>query len=204
MYGREPFFGFKLHSALSAKYGAPVAFTVTPGHRSDSPQFRALLKSLSAASIQFEVAIADAGYDARDNYVVTINRKAIPIIAYNRRSKPKGTTGRKFDGGTSSPTELEAEGGEEAKLYFSANFHGSRMTLIPVQFQTAVKNPPQASVAERAEQIIGMVGQMGGTSTWPTVRENLGFHLTAHQAHSSSRRLEKEDSKHSEIRRPQQ
>jgi hypothetical protein len=94
---KKSFFGYKLHSALSAKYGAPISFTVTPGNRSDSPQFRKLIKMLSEAQLPFEVAIADAGYDARENYLVAIKHNAIPIIAYNRRRKPKGTTGRRLD-----------------------------------------------------------------------------------------------------------
>lgn len=94
---KEHFFGFKLHSAISARYGAPVAFTVTSGNRADSPQYPKLIRMLSDARIPFSVAIADAGYDARDNYVVTLSRKATPIIAFNRRKKPRGTTGRRFD-----------------------------------------------------------------------------------------------------------
>jgi hypothetical protein len=52
---------------------------------------------LSDAKIPFNYAVADAGYDARNNYFVTIAHHAKPIIAYNRRSKPKGTKGRRLD-----------------------------------------------------------------------------------------------------------
>jgi hypothetical protein len=93
----ERFYGYKLHTALVAPCGAPVAFTITPGHRHDSPQYPKLIRMLSAANIPVNVIIADAGYDARENYIVTLSRHAIPIIAYNRRGKPKGTTGRRFD-----------------------------------------------------------------------------------------------------------
>lgn len=94
----EWFYGYKLHAVLAAPYGAPLAFTITPGHRNDSPQFPKLIRTLSAANIAFDVAIADKGYDARENYTITLSRHAKPIIAYNRRSKPKGATGRRFDG----------------------------------------------------------------------------------------------------------
>jgi hypothetical protein len=94
---KEHFFGYKLHTALSVKYGAPIEFRVTPGKCSDSPEFPKLLRSLSERKIAFDVAVADAGYDARTNYFVTIKHKAKPIIAYNRRRKPKGTAGRKLD-----------------------------------------------------------------------------------------------------------
>ncbi len=94
---KEHFFGYKLHTALSAKYGAPLDFRVTPGKCSDSPEFPKLIRALSDARVPFNIAVADAGYDARNNYFVTIKHKAKPIIAYNRRRKPKGTTGRRLD-----------------------------------------------------------------------------------------------------------
>ncbi len=94
---KEHFFGFKLHIALSAKYGAPLDFTVTPGRCSDSPEFPKLLRSLSEARVSFDVAVADAGYDARTNYYAAIRCKAKPVIAFNRRRKPAGTTGRPLD-----------------------------------------------------------------------------------------------------------
>jgi len=94
---KEPFFGDKLHTALSAKLGAPIEFTVTSGNCSDSPQFPKLIQRLVQAKVPFSVAIADAGYDARNNYFATLKHKAKPIIAYNRRRKPKGTRGRRLD-----------------------------------------------------------------------------------------------------------
>jgi hypothetical protein len=94
---KEHFFGYKLHTALSARYGAPLDFRVTPGKCSDSPEFPKLLHGLSEASVTFNIAVADAGYDARNNYFVALKHKAKPIIAYNRRRKPKGTTGRRLD-----------------------------------------------------------------------------------------------------------
>jgi hypothetical protein len=96
--GKEKhFFGYKLHTALSVRYGAPVDFRVTPGKCNDSPEYPKLIQMLSKAKVSFEVAVADAGYDARSNYFVTLKHKAKPIIAYNRRRKPKGTTGRRLD-----------------------------------------------------------------------------------------------------------
>lgn len=94
---KEHFFGYKLHTVLSAKYGAPLDFTVTPGKCSDSPEFPKLLRCLSEARVRLNIAVADAGYDARNNYFATLKHQAKPIIAYNRRRKPKGTTGRRLD-----------------------------------------------------------------------------------------------------------
>ena len=96
--GKEKrFFGFKLHTVLSAQYGAPIEFKVTSGKCHDSPELPRLLQVLSNNGISSDVVIADRGYDARTNYFVAIKHHAIPIIAYNRRRKPKGTTGRKLD-----------------------------------------------------------------------------------------------------------
>jgi hypothetical protein len=55
------------------------------------------LKRSDDAKVSYEVAVADAGYDARTNYFATIRHKAKPVIAYNRRRKPKGTTERRLD-----------------------------------------------------------------------------------------------------------
>jgi hypothetical protein len=70
--------------------------------------------------------------------------------------------------------KLQAEGGEDEKLYYSAKVNGSTITLRQVQPQTR----PQASrpsLAERADQIMVIIDQLGGTTTWPAVREKLGL-----------------------------
>ena len=96
--GKEKhFFGYKLHTALSARYGAPIDFRVTPGKCHDSPEYPKLIRTLSEARMPFNIVVADKGYDSRSNYFVTLKHQAIPIIAYNRRRKPKGTTGRRLD-----------------------------------------------------------------------------------------------------------
>ena len=71
---KEPFFGFKLHAAHAAKYGPAIEFTVTGGNRSDSPQYPKLIRMLSDAKIPFNYALADAGYDARNNYLTPRSR----------------------------------------------------------------------------------------------------------------------------------
>jgi hypothetical protein len=91
------FFGFKLHTVLAAPYGAPIEFRVTPGKCNDSPEFPKLIKMLSGAGVPSDVVIADKGYDARTNYFAALKHHAAPIIAFNRRRKPKGTTGRRLD-----------------------------------------------------------------------------------------------------------
>ncbi len=72
--------------------------------------------------------------------------------------------------------KLQAEGGERAKLYFSAkiNSSGSTILLRQIQPQTQQKTS-RPSLGEQANQIIAIVAQLGGTTTWPTVREKLGL-----------------------------
>jgi hypothetical protein len=69
---------------------------------------------------------------------------------------------------------LQAEGGEEAKLYYSAKIHGSTITLRQVKPQTQPQTSPP-SLAERADQIIAIIARLGETTTWPAVREKLGL-----------------------------
>lgn len=69
---------------------------------------------------------------------------------------------------------LQAEGGEDAKLYFNAKINGSTILLRQVQPQTHPK-ASRPSLAERADRIIAIIAQLGGTTNWPTVREKLGL-----------------------------
>lgn len=69
---------------------------------------------------------------------------------------------------------VQAEGGEDEKLYYGAKINGSTITLKQVHPQTR----PQASrssLSERADQIIAIITQLGGTTNWPAVREKLGL-----------------------------
>jgi hypothetical protein len=68
---------------------------------------------------------------------------------------------------------LQVEGGEDCKLYFRAKIQRSRITLQQVK-RDPEPTTPQTSLSERADRIIAIVTQEGGTSTWPFVREKLG------------------------------
>ncbi len=70
--------------------------------------------------------------------------------------------------------KLQADGGEDSKLHYSAKIHGSTITLKQVQPQTQPQALP-LNLAERADQIIAIIAQLGGTTTWPAVREKLGL-----------------------------
>lgn len=70
---------------------------------------------------------------------------------------------------------VQAEGGQDAKLYYSAKMiNGSTIMLRQVQPQTRPQ-PSRLSLAEQADQIMAIIAQLGGTTTWPAVREKLGL-----------------------------
>jgi hypothetical protein len=100
-------------------------------------------------------------------------------IQVNRKIGDKVHSSLRIYVPTNDDTEIllkrvQAEGGEDAKLYFSAKINGSTITLRQVQPQTRPK-ASRPSLSERADQIIGIIAQLGGTTTWPTVREKLGL-----------------------------
>ncbi|HYW00723.1 MAG TPA: hypothetical protein VE862_04595 [Candidatus Acidoferrum sp.] len=67
---------------------------------------------------------------------------------------------------------IEKEG--HGKLHFRRKFHGRNIILTEVQTQTEMSTP-RPSLAQRADEIIRVIAQLGGTSTWPAVREKLGL-----------------------------
>ena len=90
---KEWVFGYKVHLACDAELELPLAFTVTSANVYDSRQCFDLIVKTARRGIEFEYVIADAGYDAKDNYYL-INRvyNAVPIIAMNRRNLKKKRT----------------------------------------------------------------------------------------------------------------
>ena len=70
--------------------------------------------------------------------------------------------------------KLQAEGGKDAKLYYAAKINGSTILLRQVQSQPQPQTS-RLSLAERADRIISIIAELGGTTTWPTVREKLGL-----------------------------
>ena len=84
-------FGYKLQVSCDADFGLPLDYLVVPANRSESRLFpQTLLRTRTSGSL-VNVAIADAGYDSKRNYLLAIKHHAIPIIKLNpRRSKDKG------------------------------------------------------------------------------------------------------------------
>jgi transposase len=79
-------FGYKLHLAVDAELELPLAFTVTPANVYDSVEYPNLLQKLLSKGIKPDIIIADAGYDSKRNYLITLAEDIIPIIALNTRN----------------------------------------------------------------------------------------------------------------------
>jgi hypothetical protein len=71
--------------------------------------------------------------------------------------------------------KLEAQDGEHTKVHYKAKIqnHGSRIILEEVQL-VAKRSTPELNLVNRADEIITIIAQLGGTVTWPMVREKLG------------------------------
>ena len=84
----EKYPGYKMHLPGDAKYEIPLIPIITPANANDSPWMipvveknKALIKGFSP-----KFAIGDKGYDANENYRVTVEDfKAVPIIDLNLR-----------------------------------------------------------------------------------------------------------------------
>ena len=79
-------FGYKLHLAVDAEMELPLTFTVTSANVYDSVEYPNLLQKLLSKGIKPDVIIADAGYDSKKNYFITLAEDIIPIIALNPRN----------------------------------------------------------------------------------------------------------------------
>lgn len=84
-------FGYKVHIAVDAKSELPLAFTVTPANISDSKEYPKILEILAQQGVQPRITLADAGYDSKENYHLTLKYGATPIIAINKRNLKKNT-----------------------------------------------------------------------------------------------------------------
>jgi len=90
---KEWVFGYKLHVVCDVDLELPIGFSVTPANVYDSTECLNLLERLTKRGIKIEYAIADAGYDTKDNYYLITNiYHAVPIIALNRRNLRKKET----------------------------------------------------------------------------------------------------------------
>lgn len=83
--------GYKVHLACDADAELPLSFKVTGANVHDSKEYHYLLNDIYEREMKFRHVIADAGYDSKENYELTIEKYgAIPIIAPNRRNAKGG------------------------------------------------------------------------------------------------------------------
>lgn len=80
--------GFKCHVSCDAKYELPLDAFVTAANASDSRQVQLSMKRLSDKGFMPRFVLADAGYDAAENYrVIADDFHGVPIIKLNLRGK---------------------------------------------------------------------------------------------------------------------
>lgn len=85
-------FGYKAHIACDSSYEVPLVVEVTAASVNDSVRLIPLLAKIrrNNPSLKFKYVIADAGYDAVENYrAIVEDFKAVPIIKLNLRGKTK-------------------------------------------------------------------------------------------------------------------
>jgi len=81
-------FGYKIHMVVDAEQEIPLGFIITSGNKSDMDYFIPLVDKAKELGIDFEIVLADKGYDKERHYRYAESAGAIPIIALNpRRSK---------------------------------------------------------------------------------------------------------------------
>ena len=72
--------------------------------------------------------------------------------------------------------KLQTDGGEYAKIPYKAKIEGLGARIILTQLQSNTETPiPYPKLTERADEIIAIMAELGGTTNWPTVREKLGL-----------------------------
>lgn len=81
-------FGYKIHMVVDAEQEIPLGFIISSGNKSDMDYFIPLVDKAKELGIDFEIVLADKGYDKELHYRYAESAGAIPIIALNpRRSK---------------------------------------------------------------------------------------------------------------------
>jgi transposase len=93
---RKRVFGYKLQTSCDADFSLPLDYQVVPAKTSDMRLFHSTLVRTKMAGNSVDVAIADKGYDSKQNNLLCIKHHSIPIIAYNR-PRSKDRQGRRAD-----------------------------------------------------------------------------------------------------------
>ena len=90
--GKEPFYGYKLHTVCDAYYGTPLYAILLPANESDTKQLRPLVEETLKRYPHLvpKFLLADKGYDSEANFVFLDSIGIIPIIAVRRPRRTKG------------------------------------------------------------------------------------------------------------------
>ena len=121
----EFFFGYKVHMVADATYDLPIAFTVTPGNESDSPEMRVVMDKTMRMYKWFKpkVAVADRGYDSMDNFKYLYTKHKIDPIIHIR----KPTAEDKLYDGIYNKDALPLCMGMEPMVYVGDTGEGKRI-----------------------------------------------------------------------------
>ena len=89
---KELFFGYKMHSVSDVKYGAPLAHTVLPANKNDSPQLPGVVAKAQKLLPRLKPnhLMADRGYDSQANHSFLIKRGIVPIIHIRKPTADDG------------------------------------------------------------------------------------------------------------------
>jgi IS5 family transposase len=117
------FFGYKIHAAIDAVTGLPLAVIVTSGNRHGMNYLPVLLQNVRKNGIRFRVVIADSGYDGEANYRAIKDFKAIPVIKRNKRNTKDGSTAREDSLRNNAKMGYESE---TWKMYYSMRTSAER------------------------------------------------------------------------------
>lgn len=63
--------------------------------------------------------------------------------------------------------------GTNGRIYYQHKLQGKKIVLIPTE--PPKPNPKPISIKEKADQIIRIIENEGGVTTWPKAREHLGL-----------------------------
>ena len=93
--GKEYFFGYKMHAVADATYGVPLAFSVEPGNRGDSPMLPPVMERAQRHYRWWRprVALADRAYDGNPIHEWLDQRGIVAIIPIKKMPR-----GQLYDG----------------------------------------------------------------------------------------------------------
>ena len=107
----ELFYGYKVHEAVDAYYGLPLAGITLPANEGDGPQLPKVLDRVQKLHpwMKPQYGIADKAYAGQERLQQQVDRGLIPVVAVPK--PPKDDKGRRlFDGLYTADGRLTCEG----------------------------------------------------------------------------------------------